>query len=135
MERELRVLLIEDDAAIAEMYQYRLEVDGYKVEVAPDGETGLQRATTDPPDLVYLDLRLPHMDGFEVLEGMRANPVTAGVPVIILTNYGEPELVQRGKELGVLDYLIKAETSPMALARRMQEWLGAEAIGGRRRPA
>src|SRR6266566_137920 len=86
METELRVLLIEDDAAVAEMYQYRLEVDGYKVEVAPDGETGLERATSDPPDLVYLDLRLPHMDGFAVLERMRANPVTASVPVVILTN-------------------------------------------------
>jgi CheY-like chemotaxis protein len=132
---DLRVLLIEDDAAVAEMYRYRLEIDGYSVTVARDGESGLRLATETSPDLIYLDLRLPQMDGLAVLEQLRANPETAELPVVILTNYNEPELVARGRELGALDYLVKAETSPTSLARRMQEWLEVEGTGRQPQPA
>jgi DNA-binding response OmpR family regulator len=64
MEPDLRVLLIKDDPAVAEMYSYRLEIDGYQVTVAPDGEIGLALAIDTRPDLIYLDLRLPGPDGF-----------------------------------------------------------------------
>jgi DNA-binding response OmpR family regulator len=132
---ELKVLLVEDDPEVAEMYRFRLEVDGYRVVVAPDGETALRLASEDPPDLVYLDLRLPTIDGFAVLEALRADPRTGTVPVVILTNFSDPEQVERGRRLGAMAYLVKAETSPSALADRMEQWLREEAVTSRAQPA
>jgi DNA-binding response OmpR family regulator len=122
-EEEVHVLFIEDDAAVAEMYRLKLELDGYTVKVASDGEEGLQLAGTNPPDIVFLDIRLPHMDGFAVLESLRADESLKHVPVIILSNYGEAELVERGLKLGALDYLVKAETTPSTLSRGLGRWI------------
>jgi DNA-binding response OmpR family regulator len=122
-DEEVRVLFIEDDAAVAEMYRLKLELDGYTVTVAPDGEQGLKLASEGPPDIVFLDIRLPRMDGFAVLEALRADDKLKHVPVIILSNYGEAELVDRGLKLGALDYLIKAETTPSSLSRGVGRWV------------
>jgi len=122
VDEEVRVLLIEDDEATAEMYRLRLQRDGYSVITARDGEEGLRRAIEDRPDLVYMDLRLPKMDGFEVLRQLRAAPETAGLPVIILSNYGEPDLRERGLSLGALDYLVKADTTPAQLSETVERW-------------
>src|SRR5258708_7252164 len=132
MDRDLKVLLIEDDPTVAAMYSYRLEVDGYAVTVASDGETGLRLATETSPDLIYLDLRLPNMDGLAVLERLRATPDTIAIPVVILTNYSEPKMMEEGRRLGALDFLVKTETSPTALVRRMEARLGDQR--GRRPP-
>jgi CheY-like chemotaxis protein len=80
------------------------------------------------PDLVYLDLRLPGLDGFAVLEQLRANPALGSTPVVILSNYSEPEMILRGQKLGALEFLVKAETSPAALSERMDKWLADEAV-------
>lgn len=122
-DEEVKVLFIEDDAAVAEMYRLKLELDGYTVTVAPDGEQGLNMARESPPDIVFLDIRLPRMDGFAVLEALRADEQLKHVPVIILSNYGEAELVERGLKLGALDYLIKAETTPSTLSRGVGKWV------------
>jgi two-component system phosphate regulon response regulator PhoB len=122
-EEEVSVLFIEDDAAVAEMYRLKLELDGYTVTIAPDGEQGLKQARENPPDIVFLDIRLPHMDGFSVLEALRAEKPLSRIPVIILSNYGEAELVERGLKLGALDYLIKAETTPSTLSRGVGKWI------------
>ena len=122
-EEEVKVLFIEDDPAVAEMYKLKLELDGYTVTVARDGEEGLQMATDSPPDIIFLDTRLPKMDGFAVLERLRSAERTAGVPVIILSNYGERELVDRGLKLGALEYLIKSQTTPANLSRGVEGWL------------
>ena len=121
-DESLRVLMIEDDSAVAEMYRLRLSADGYVVTIARTGEEGLELATGTRPDLIYLDLRLPAMDGFEVLKRLRNEPGTAETPVIILTNYGRPELVERGLKLGALEFLIKADTTPARLAETAGRW-------------
>ena len=122
-EEEVSVLFIEDDAAVAEMYRLKLELDGYTVTIAPDGEQGLKLARETRPDIVFLDIRLPRMDGFSVLEALRADTNLRRIPVIILSNYGEAELVERGLKLGALDYLIKAETTPSSLSRGVGKWI------------
>ena len=119
----VRVLFIEDDPAVAEMYKLKLELDGYTVTVAKDGEEGLKIATDSPPDIIFLDTRLPKMDGFAVLERLRSAERTSEVPVIILSNYGERELVDRGLKLGALEYLIKSQTTPANLSRGVEGWL------------
>jgi CheY-like chemotaxis protein len=120
---EVRVLLVEDDVSVAEMYKLKLELDGYKVNVASDGESALEMARAAPPDLIFLDIRLPKLDGFEVLEALRADERTSRIPVVILSNYSETELVERGLRLGALEHLIKSQTTPAKVSERISGWL------------
>src|SRR5258708_30905473 len=104
--------------------QAELELDGYQVEVAGDGEAALEMARSSAPDIIFLDLRLPKLDGLQVLETFRSDPTTQMVPVVILSSCSEKELVQRGAKLGVLDHLIKSKTTPARLAGALPRWLG-----------
>ena len=110
---------------MAQMYRLKLELDGYAVEVAGDGLTALEKARRDHPDIIFLDLRLPKMDGLSVLEALRGDPMTANIPVVILSNWDERELVERGVKLGALDHLIKSQTTPARLSQRLADWLKA----------
>ena len=105
------------------MYRLKLELDGYAVDVAGDGITALEKARTLRPDIVFLDLRLPKLDGLAVLERLRADTSTAAIPVVILSNWNERELVERGVSLGALDHLIKSQTTPARLSQRLKDWL------------
>jgi DNA-binding response OmpR family regulator len=123
---DIRVLFVEDDPTVAQMYRLKLELDGYQVIMAKDGEEGLRLAREVDPDIVFLDIRLPKVDGFTVLEGLRATDRTRNVPVVILSNYGEQDLVDRGLRLGALEYLIKSQTTPAHLSRGVENWLKEE---------
>ena len=123
-DRDVRVLFIEDDPDIARMYRLKLEIDGYAVTVAADGEDGLRQARAEKPDLIFLDIRLPRLDGFHVLEELRSDRDTENIPVVILSNFGESEQVERGLKLGALEYLIKADTPPARLATDVRKWTG-----------
>jgi DNA-binding response OmpR family regulator len=120
-----RIVLVEDDATIAGMYRYQLEQDGHTVWTAMDGEAGLQLTLDMMPDIVFLDVRLPKLDGFEVLARLREDPKTAGLPVVILSNYGSDEMRKRGLELGAQDYLVKTRVTPIELASRIWSWVSA----------
>jgi DNA-binding response OmpR family regulator len=119
----MRVLFVEDDPSVAQMYKLKLELDGYEVEVASDGEKALEIARKDTPDMIFLDIRLPKLDGFGVLEALRKDPKTAKLPVVILSNHSEKQLVERGLQLGALDYLIKTQTTPARLSSGLETWL------------
>jgi CheY-like chemotaxis protein len=123
----LRVLFVEDEPAIALMYRLKLELDEYEVAIAPDGETALEMASHSTFDLIFLDIRLPGLDGLAVLEKLRSAEKTRWIPVVILSNYSEPELVERGMKLGALEYLIKSQTSPAGVAQRIPGWAGVPA--------
>jgi CheY-like chemotaxis protein len=124
-EDEVRVLFVEDDPAVAQMYRLKLELDGYAVDVASDGEQAVSRATSQPPDIIFLDIRLPKLDGLEVLEALRHHERTRQVPVVILSNYSERELIERGLKLGALEYLVKSQTTPAKVAGGVEDWLKA----------
>ena len=119
----VRVLFAEDDRSVAQMYKLKLELDGYSVEVASDGEMAVEMARRDPPDIIFLDIRLPKLDGVGVLQALRANAKTKKVPVVILSNYSKRELGDRVAKLGVLDHLIKTETTPAKLSAGLKHWL------------
>lgn len=119
---EVHLLLIEDDAALAHMYRGKLEKDGYTVRVAGDGEEALRLVAERPPDLIFLDIRLPRMDGLAFLERLRQSEATRNVPVVIVSNYSEEELVDRGLQLGALEYLIKSQTTPGQLSQGVPDW-------------
>lgn len=118
MARErLKVLIVDDDPFIAEMYRLRLEAEGYDVSIAADGEEGLALAMASAPSIICLDYRLPGIHGLEVLERLRAEPSTNSIPVIMFSNDGDPALRERGLRLGALQFAIKAEMSPSQLAQ------------------
>jgi CheY-like chemotaxis protein len=120
---DVRVLFVEDDASVAQMYRLKLELDGYLVDVAGDGLAALEKARTSHPDIIFLDIRIPKMDGLAVLERLRHDPSTERIPVVILSNWNEQELVDRGISLGALDHLIKSQTTPARLSQRLRDWL------------
>src|SRR5207248_1954842 len=119
---QLHILLVEDDPAVAGMYRLKLEMEGYRVTVCRDGEEGLRVAREQHPNLIFLDIRLPRMDGMTVLEAMRGDDRTRHIPVLILTNYGEPPLIERGLRLGAREYLLKSETTPSGVAARARTY-------------
>ena len=121
----VRVLFVEDDRAVAQMYKLKVELEGYRVDVASDGEMAVEMARRDLPDIVFLDVRLPKLDGLGVLQALRSDPKTKNVRVVILSNYNSRELVERLAKLGVLDHLIKSETTPAKLAAGLERWLKA----------
>lgn len=101
------ILLVEDDLSLARVLQINLEDEGLKTILAVDGEEAIQKATSELPDIILLDLMLPKMDGFEVARHLRKNPQTASIPVVILTAKGADEDVLQGLQLGALDYIVK----------------------------
>ncbi len=102
------VLIVEDDEFLRSLTVKRLEKEGYQVEAAVDGESGVAMAESKKPNLVLLDLLLPGLDGFEVLKKIKANADTKNTPVIIFSNLGQKEDIEKAKTLGANDFLIKA---------------------------
>src|SRR5215813_6191223 len=98
----LDVLLVEDDTAVAEMYRIKLRAEGHHVTIATDGLVGLRLALERPPQLLLLDIRMPGCDGLELLARLRQDAAGAKVPVILLSNYSELEMIERGRAMGVL---------------------------------
>jgi CheY-like chemotaxis protein len=128
----IHVLLIEDDPAIGEMYRVQLEYDGFQVTVATTGEFGYTTLMTANPDIVLLDLLLPDRSGFEIMadikEGFPSHP-----PVVILSNYGEPSMIDRGISLGALEYLVKSRVTPASVSQSIRGWID-QARQGRSEP-
>ncbi len=119
------MLFVEDDRSVAQMYKLKLELDGHRVDVAYDGEMAVEMARRELPDIVFLDIRLPKLDGLGVLKALRSSSKTKNVRVVILSNYNPRELSERLAKLGVLDHLIKTETTPAKLAAGLERWLKA----------
>ncbi len=131
----LHILLVEDDPAVAGMYKLKLEMEGYRVTIAGDGEEGLRVAREQRPQLIFLDVRLPKLDGMSVLEAMRGDDRTRHIPVLILSNYGEPPLIERGLRLGAREYLLKSETTPSGVAARARSYTDKPSATEKPKPA
>ncbi len=102
-----RVLVADDDPDILTVVKVNLELDGFEVETAVDGEDALQKATSNPPNVIILDIMMPRMDGLTALHRLRSQATTASIPIILLTARGLPEDRVRGLELGADDYITK----------------------------
>jgi CheY-like chemotaxis protein len=121
----MRVLFVEDDTSVAQVYKLKLELDGYRVDVASDGYMALEMARQDLPDIIFLDIRLPKLDGPGVLEALRADARTKNLRVVIMSNYSQKELGDRVAHLGILDFLMKTETTPAKLTANLPRWLSS----------
>jgi len=116
----MNILLIDDDQLIVDMYTMKLKGAGFKVDVAADGKKGLEKIKQGGWDAVLLDVVLPVMDGFEVLEKLYEEKV-AHPPIILLTNLGQKEDVEKGLKLGAADYLIKADFTPSQVVAKVNK--------------
>jgi two-component system OmpR family response regulator len=121
--------MIEDDQAIAEMYRVQFEHDGYRVSIATTGEVAVASLTDDHPDVVLLDLLLPDRSGFEVLATLNER-LPNHPPVVILSNYGEPSMIDRGRSLGAVEYLVKSRVTPADISRQIPTWVEQGRGGG-----
>jgi DNA-binding response OmpR family regulator len=114
------ILLVEDEEMLASMYKLKFEKEGFEIEVAHDGEEGLAKAQEKTFGIVLLDIILPKLDGFAVLEKIKTLPQYAAVPVFLLTNLGQDEDMEKGKKLGAADYLVKANFTPSQVLEKIQ---------------
>jgi DNA-binding response OmpR family regulator len=119
----MKVLIVEDDKFLRELLVRKLKTEGLEVSVAIEGKEALKKIREEFPQLVLLDLILPGLDGFEVLKEMRKNPVMTKIPVIILSNLGQKEEVEKGMRLGANDYLIKAHFTPKEIIDKVKRLL------------
>jgi len=118
-----KILIIEDDRFLRELMVRKLKMENFEVVEAEDGAEGLKKIKEEKPDLVLLDLILPEMDGFEVLEQKRKDEEIKNIPVIILSNLGQKEEIDRGLQLGAKDYLVKAHFSPSEIIEKIKLFL------------
>jgi len=116
------ILLVEDDPFLSSVLQLKLEKENFQLVRAVDGEEALKFLITQglKPELILLDLILPKKNGFEVLETIRQDPLLEKIPVIIISNLGQPSDIERGKSLGVIDYFVKARLSIDELVNRVK---------------
>lgn len=115
-----QVLIVEDDTFLSGMYVTKLELEGIDVELASDGQQALSVVQKRKPDVILLDILMPKMSGFDVLAWLKKNKETKDIPVILLTNLGEKEDVQKGLKLGAVDYLIKAHFLPSEVVEKIK---------------
>lgn len=119
----MKIAIVEDDAAISQMYRIKFEAEGYDVETAENGQLGLALIEEMKPDIVLLDLMMPIMDGEEMLTKLRGELWGKDIKVIILTNMGESEAPASIKEMNVEAFILKANMTPRQVAKLVEEHL------------
>lgn len=106
-----KLLLVEDDMALRDIYSTRFLAEGYEVATASDGEQALTVAVKEKPDLILLDIMMPKISGFDVLDILRTTPETKSSKIIIMTALSQPADVEKGKTLGADEYLVKSQVT------------------------
>ncbi|MCX6759021.1 MAG: response regulator [Candidatus Nealsonbacteria bacterium] len=119
-----KIILIEDEEIMVNLLQRKLTQEGYEISVARDGEEGLKLMMEAVPDLVLLDIIMPKKGGFEVMEVMQKDKNLKNIPVIIISNSGQPVELDRAKELGAKDWLIKTDFDPQEVLDKVVKQIG-----------
>jgi CheY-like chemotaxis protein len=119
-----KILIVEDNQFLRELIGQKLVNEKYTIIEAENGEEALKKIKKEKPDLILLDLILPGIDGFEVLSQIKIDPVLAKIPVIILSNLGQKDDIEKGLKIGANDYLIKAHFTPEGVIGKIKKILG-----------
>lgn len=120
-----KILLIEDEQVLADVLDAKLKKEGYETNVAYEGEDGYKKINEWKPDLILLDIVLPKMNGYEVLEKMQAG--NNKTPVIVISNSGQPVEIERTKKLGAVDHLVKTQFDPTEVITKVNDYLNLKA--------
>lgn len=123
MKIKKKILLIEDEEGIILPLKIRLEKEGFELAVARDGEAGLAALKTEKPDLILLDIILPKMNGFEMLERIKKEDLAEKIPIVIISNLAREGEIEKGLSLGVRDFIVKANLSLDKLAEKISKFL------------
>lgn len=122
-DQKTKILLVEDDSFLVDMYVAKFKELDWDVQVAFNGEEALEHAKSMHPNLILLDVRLPKMTGFEVMQAMQQDESLKTIPVIFLTNLGQKEEIRQGLQMGAAGYLIKAHFTPQEVVEKVEETL------------
>lgn len=118
-----KILVIEDDKFLRQLVTKKISKRDYNIVEAVDGESGLEKAEEEDPDLILLDLILPGIDGFEVLSELKDDPELSTIPVVILSNLGQKDEIEKGLQMGAEDYLVKAHFTLGEIVEKIEEVL------------
>jgi len=111
-EEKIKVLLVEDDPMIIDMYKMRLEEEGYDVLLTDKGSEAIELAEKEKPSIILLDIILPEIDGFSILQTLKSKIKTKNLPVLLLTNLGQETDQEKGTQMGAAGYFIKSQHTP-----------------------
>lgn len=118
-----KILVVEDDKFLANAYKAGFEGEGFEVVLAYDGEEALSLAEQMRPDIIILDILIPKMDGFAVLQQLKASKDLEHIPVIIASNLGQQQDIDKGMELGAKDFIVKSESSVTQILNKIKDIL------------
>ncbi|MBM3257939.1 MAG: response regulator [Candidatus Nealsonbacteria bacterium] len=118
-----KILIVEDDKFLRDLISQKLFKENFEIAQAVDGEDGVKKIKEEHPDLILLDLILPGIDGFEVLSQIKSDQNLSSIPVIILSNLGQKEDIEKGLKLGANDFLIKAHFTPGEIIEKIKNVL------------
>ncbi|KKU10512.1 MAG: hypothetical protein UX13_C0010G0012 [Candidatus Woesebacteria bacterium GW2011_GWB1_45_5] len=116
-----KILVVEDDPLMSRMYQKIFKFEGYEVDMAGDGEEGLEKAKTGKPTLILLDIMMPKMNGLQVLQKLKVDSATKGLPVVVLTNLAGQSDAEKALSMGAVKYIIKSEHEPKEVADMVKQ--------------
>jgi len=119
-----KILIVEDEEIMIDLLQRKLAKEGFEILIARDGEEGLKAMREKPPDIVLLDIIMPKMGGFEVMEEMQKDKELKKIPVIVISNSGQPVELDRAQRLGAKDWLIKTEFDPQEVIDKVIKQIG-----------
>ncbi len=120
---KILLLIVEDEAATAEMYSARLKQAGYEVDIAHDGQEGLDKMMAEHPALVLMDILMPGLSGEQAVERAKHEPSTKNIPIIMLTNYSDSIELRNAMQQGAIDYIVKSELTPSQVVEKIQKIL------------
>jgi len=119
-----RILIIEDEEILMNLLQRKLIQEGYEVSIARDGDEGLKLMKEASPDLILLDILMPRMGGIEGMEAMQKDDGLKNIPVVIISNSGQPVEIDKAQKLGAKDWLIKTEFDPQEVVEKVKKQIG-----------
>jgi DNA-binding response OmpR family regulator len=122
-----KILIIEDDRYISKMYQLKLSLEGYEVQVAENGREGVDKVKEFMPDIILLDILMPELDGFEVLKIVKSDDATKDIPVLIMSNLGQEDHVDKGMKLGAIGYIVKSQYTPSKVVEKIKSVISEKA--------
>ncbi|HBG81213.1 TPA: response regulator [candidate division CPR2 bacterium] len=120
-ENPQKILIVEDDLQLVDMYKKKFDLEGFVTEMAGDGEKALEKIQEFKPDIILLDIMMPKIDGLEVLKQIRADKETKDTLVIMLTNLSSESVAAQIHKLGATDYIVKADFTPLEVANRVKQ--------------
>jgi CheY-like chemotaxis protein len=119
-----KIIIVEDEEILRNLLEKKLSAEGYSVETAENGGEGLSKIRANRPDLILLDIIMPKMGGFEMLEEMQKDESIKGIPVIVVSNSGQPVEIDRAQNLGATDWLVKTEFDPQEVIDKVISQIG-----------